>query len=131
MPSSGRIGIPTDRENPYNLKINSDGSIEVLTRLREMFPNEPSPFTVGVASSVISAVSESTRIVDIYNNSVTPSSPPDTLVIYDLKPWHRRWRGLSIEHGRMVLTKPLVEHGRARPVFVEESEFQEMLHGNK
>ena len=70
MSPSGRLGIPTDRENPYNLKINADGSIEVLTRLREMFPNEPSPFTVGITPSVISAASENTRVVDIYNNSV-------------------------------------------------------------
>ena len=64
------MGIPTDRDNVYVMKINSDGSLDVVTRLRELFPQPPVPFVVGIAASIISPASDDVRTVDVFNYSV-------------------------------------------------------------
>ena len=69
MSTRGREGIPTARDNTNVLKINTDGSLDVLTRLREIFPSAPAPFVVGTTRTIISPSSTDTRIVDIFNYS--------------------------------------------------------------
>ena len=69
MATRGREGIPTDRDNTNVLKINTDGSLDVLTRLREIFPTAPGPFPVGLTRTIISPASDNTRIVDVFNYS--------------------------------------------------------------
>jgi len=71
MSNRGKIGIPTDRSETDFLQINTDGSIDVRSRLQELFGVAPVRSLVGLTAGLISASNTSRRSLDLFNNDTT------------------------------------------------------------
>jgi len=68
--STGKIGIPTDRDGTTVLKINTDGSIDVKTRLQTLLGVAPVRSLIGLTATQIVASNSSRSSLDVFNNSV-------------------------------------------------------------
>jgi len=71
MSRTSRGGIPVARDESSNLQINTDGSLDVRSKLQELFGQAPVRSLLGLTATQIVASNDNRRSLDVFNNDVT------------------------------------------------------------